>query len=102
MNCVIVEFSLINSLESFAHHQATCLGFGYRVHILNLNQSLHIVLEHFLEEVLELISSEKFEDVLPLRRFLVIAQIWLHVTREDSQSGRFADTVRADESKHFT
>ncbi|KAI3494682.1 hypothetical protein L1887_40498 [Cichorium endivia] len=72
------------------------------VDVLGLDERLDVVLEHLGEEVLELGAAEVLEDLLPVGRVVVAAEVGLLLARKDLERGRLADTVGADETEHLT
>ena len=58
-------------------------------------------LKHRSEVLLELRAAEVFENFSPLGQFLKVAQIWPHVTAQNTEGRRLANTVGAHETKHL-
>ena len=78
------------------------LAFGDAVNVLNFGQSLHIVFEQPFEVILELAAAEVSQDLFPLWRILVSAEVGLQGATEDSQRRGFADSVCSDQAENFS
>ena len=75
--------------------------FRNRIDILNLDKCLHVLLKHASEELLEFTSAEVLENLAPLRWFSEVAQIRPHVTAQNAEGRRLANTVCAHEPEHL-
>jgi hypothetical protein len=90
------------SVQHLAHRHVRYLYAPWNlVDVLRLRHGLDVVLEHLGEEVLQLRPSEVLQDLGPFGRVVVPAQVRLELTGEDFESGRFTDTVCADQTEHL-
>lgn len=96
---MVIHISLVHNFKSLANDELGGLGLGDGIDVLNLNQSLHIVFQHFLEEVLKFTTSEELQNFLPLWWRLELAEIGFHVSREHPQGSGFSNTVGSDQSE---
>jgi len=69
---------------------------------LRLGHGFDVVLEDFGEEILELGSSEVFENLGPLGGVVVSTEIWLELARKDFECSGFSDTVCSDQTEDLT
>lgn len=71
---VLTHVALVQLLKSFSRYsRRDVLCPGHRVNILNLDEGLHLVLQHFFEVNLEFTPFEIFDDRFPFGRFCKIA-----------------------------
>ena len=68
---------------------------------MNLDECLHLFFQHPGEELLQLATSEVLKHGLPVWWAFEFTQIRTHVASQDSESGRFSDTVLTDKTKHL-
>ena len=99
---MLKQVLFVNLFESLADNELLSLGLGHGVDVLNLDKGLEIGLEHSLEEILQLISSEEFEDFFPFRRVFEFAEIRFHVSGKHSQSRRLSNSVCSNESENLS
>ena len=72
-----------------------------RIDILGFDKCLHVLLEHFSEEGLQLTATEVLQHFFPLGRLFEVAQIRPHVAAQNAEGRRLADAVRTHESQHL-
>ena len=81
LNGLIERITLVTCLQSRGDAHLGGLGvLRDRVDVLDLNEGFHLVLEHLLEEILQLTTSEEPEDFLPVRRAIESTEVRFHVT----------------------
>lgn len=76
---MIEHIATIHFLKSLSDNDFGSFGLSDRIYVLDLDKGLHLLLEQFLEETLELVTSEVFENFFPIWRVVEITQVWLHV-----------------------
>lgn len=69
---------------------------------MGLNNSLEVVLENLCEVVLELGTTEVLEDLLPVRRVVVAAEVGLQLAAQNLQSSTLSGTVTTNETQDLT
>lgn len=109
---LVIESLLVEVTKPPPHNSLVyVLLFCYRIDILDLDKCLELLflglllvrvtLEHRSEVLLEFRAAEVFEDFSPFWKFLKVAQIWPHVTAQNTEGRRLADTVGAHETKYL-
>lgn len=102
------ESRLINltpSLELMADTAFCTLGldcFWDLIHILRLGHRLEVILQNLGKVVLQLRTSEMLQDLLPIRRVVISAQVGLLLAGKNLQCRTLSNTVRSHQSKHLT
>jgi len=97
---IVKHVLTIKSFEAFANDgggNALCFSDG--VDVLDLDKGFQVFLKHPCEEGLELGATEVFQHSFPVWGVLEYAQVRAHVTSQNSQGGRFADTVLTDKTE---
>lgn len=74
---------------------------GNLIDVLWFDDWFQIVFDQTREEALELGAAEVVDDLLPVGRAGVLAQIRLQLSSQNLQGCRFADAVGTYESQHF-
>lgn len=77
-------------------------GSGDLVDVLRLNDSLEVVLENLCEVVLQLRTTEVLENLLPVRRVVVAAEVGLQLAAQNLQGSTLSGTVTTNETQDLT
>lgn len=101
-NSVLEQILLVDVFQPLADdHLRRTRIFSDRIDVLDLDQGLHLLLEHLLEEILQLVTPEELEDLFPFWRVRKFAEIRLHVAGKHPERRRFSRAVGADQPQDF-
>jgi len=67
-----------------------------RVDVLDFDESFQVLFEQLSEVVLQLATSKKLKDSLPVWRVCEFSQIWSQVITKNSECSRLSNTVGSD------
>lgn len=74
---------------------------GDLVDILRLDNCLEVIFEKLGEVVLKLGTTKVLDNVLPIRRVVVSAQVGLELSAENLQGGTLSNTVCSDQTENL-
>lgn len=77
-------------------------GSGDLVDVLRLDDSLEVVLEDLCEVVLQLRTTEVLENLLPIRRVVVAAEVRLQLSAQNLQGSTLSGTVTTNKTEDLT
>lgn len=69
---------------------------------MNLDECFHLIFQHSSEELLQLAASEVLKHGLPVWGAFEFSEVRTHVASQNSEGGRFSDTVLTDKTKNLT
>ena len=72
------------------------------IDILGLNDGLEVVLKNLGEVVLQLRTTEVLQDLLPVRRVVVTAEVGLQLAAQNLQSSTLSGTVTTNKTEDLT
>lgn len=72
------------------------------IDILGLDNGLEVVLENLGEVVLQFGATEMLENLFPVWRVVVAAEVGLQLAAQNLQGSTLSDTVGTDQTKHLT
>ena len=72
------------------------------IDILGLNDGLEVVLKNLGEVVLQLRTTEVLQDLLPVRRVVVTAEVGLQLAAQNLQGSTLSSTVTTNETQDLT
>mmetsp|Transcript_30281 Transcript_30281/g.27572 ORF Transcript_30281/g.27572 Transcript_30281/m.27572 type:complete len:277 (-) Transcript_30281:37-867(-) len=94
---LFADLSLVSLLDNVLDF--TLDNLWQTIHVLGLNGGLELVFEELGKEVLKLRSSEMFDDISPVRRAVILAEIGLDLVGENLEGSGLTGTIGADETE---